>query len=260
MKHIRLLLPTLSLFVISSAQAIGGPPTITVTPSLAPNAFGSPNWAGYVGNAVTALYNGFSTFGSPSSPDYYAAVTGPINVKDNIVTGFNSWHGDANPGVDFGAPFAGEYGNRLHFGVVINGHGTQFAIADLAFDAVSSDPLNGLGFSFSAGSFNYSSSYMGVIHGPSGDTFVTSGPNTQLVDELVGRGSGNAYAVYDTDPGATEQDKIDQAAANIGYYSFTGTYTLDGGSGSATVNAVPEPMSLTALGLGALAFLRKRRR
>lgn len=259
MKNIRLLFLAISAVVIGSAHATPAI-SITVTPSLAPNAFGSPNWPGYVSNAVTALYNGFSAFGSASSPDYYSAVTGPINVKDNIVTGFNSWRGDANPGGDYGAAFAGEYGNRLHFGVVIEGHGVQFSISEMSFDSHSSDAGDGLGFGFAAGSYGYSNDYVGVIHGPSGDTFITSGPNTQLVDEIVGRGSGNAYAVYSTDPGATNQEKIDLAASAIGPYSYTGTYAIEGVTGSATVNAVPEPFSMAALGFGALAVLRKRRK
>ena len=184
--------------------------TIDVTPSLAPNAFGSPNWNGYVSNSVYALMNGLSTYGSAGSPDYYSTIIGPIQARDNIVTGFNSWRGDANPGVTYGAAYAGEYGTRVHFGLHIDGHGTQFSIADMSITMSSSDPGNGLGWTFAAGSYNYSSSYVGVIHDPSGDIFVTSGPNTQLVDELFARGSGNAYDVYMSDPGATPQDKIDQ--------------------------------------------------
>lgn len=235
--------------------------TITVTPSLAPNAFGSSYWPTYVSNAVGALYSGATTAGTPNTPGYYAPITGPINVRDNIVTGFVSWRGDADPATTYGAAYGSEYGNRVHFGVVIDGHGQQISIADLAFTASSSDAGDGLGFSFVTGSYNYSSDYMGVIHGSSGDTFVTSGPNTQLVDEIVGRGSGNAYAVYSTDPGATNQDKIDNLAAQLGAYDFTGTYTIDGVAGSATVQAVvPEPASLGALCIGALAMLRRRRK
>lgn len=257
---------TALVFAAAASAAPGSGITVSVTPSLAPNAYGSSYWGGYVSNAVNALYTGASTYGSPGDPAYYQAVTGPINVKDNIVTGFNSWLGDANPGTDFGANYANEYGNRLHFGVKIEGNGTQISISEMGFTAASDDPGDGLGFSYGPGSYTYSSDYMGVIHGPGGDTFITSGPATQLVDEIVGRGSGNAYAVYSTDPGATNQDKIDIAASQIAPYNFTGTYYLvdsNGtqiGSGNANVTAVPEPASMVILAAGGLGFLRRRKK
>ena len=40
---------------------------ITVTPWLAPNAFGSPSYAGAVANQIDALYQGLSSNGTPGT-------------------------------------------------------------------------------------------------------------------------------------------------------------------------------------------------
>ena len=76
------------------------------------------------------------------------------------------------------------------------------------------------------------------ILGTADDTFVTSGANTQLVDALYGPGSGNSYAAYC--PGCTvaeQQAAIDSSALWSGApFTFTGTYSIDGASGSGTFN------------------------
>ena len=59
-------LTTLSMSFFSPAQAQGI--TITVIPALAPNVYGSPNWNAWVSNATTAIANGYSSYGDPSSP------------------------------------------------------------------------------------------------------------------------------------------------------------------------------------------------
>src|SRR4051812_34787659 len=80
---------------------------IVVSPSLAPNFFGSSSFAGYQSNAVYAIGNGLSTYGDPSSPTYYEKIGGPISVASAIVTGFPSWRGNA----DVSGVYANEYGN-----------------------------------------------------------------------------------------------------------------------------------------------------
>ena len=245
--------------------------TITVYPSIAPNAFGSPSYAAYVNNATTALYNGASAGGTPGLPTYYQQISGSISISQMIVSGFPSWNGYADPGVVFGPAFAAELGNRPLMGLKIDKDGgPQFSIGQLAFNQTSSDIGNYLGFGFGAGAYNYSLDYVGVLFGLDGvwgggdDTFITSGLNSQLVDGLVGRGSGNAPAVYLTDPGLTNQDKIDNALAYFtDPFSVTGTYTLGADTGSGTFNVVPVPeptsMSLAALGGLSLLFVRRRR-
>ncbi len=97
--------------------------------------------------------------GASSVPRVAQAVTSPIYAAEGVVTGFNSWMGVANPG---GAD-ASELGNRLTFAVSITGT-DNFYITD------------------SAGSYNYSSDYEGVIYTDGKDTlggvtYVTSGAN-----------------------------------------------------------------------------------
>jgi hypothetical protein len=271
----------LGLVVGGASQARAGL-VISVTPSLAPNAYGSPSYANYVNNAVTALETGASSYGTPNTPSYYQAIANGSTIDANqvVVTGFSSWLGQADPGTAFGAAFANELGNRLLFGlsIVETSSTDKFALADLSFTATSSDPGNSLGFSFAQGSYNYSNDYVGVIYGAGGVsdvahyTFITSGPNTQLVNAVFGRGSGNAYDAYSSDPGATNQDKLDNVIASIPSETFSGTYTIDGISGSGNVdiasipgpNAVPEPSSLVSAGIGIATVLgvyrRKRRK
>jgi hypothetical protein len=247
--------------------------TISVTPSVAPNAFGSPSYAAYVTNAVGALHDGDLTRGDPTSPTYYQAQS---NVQPNqvIVTSFPSWLGLADPGANFGPNFANELGNRMLFGLKIDGDGQQFSIDQLSFTAQSNDPGDTLGFGFGPGSYTYSLDYEGVLAGAdhtlwtADDLFVTSGLASQMVDGLVGRGSGNSFAnnacgcVTVTD----QQAAIDAVANFAGYPTqFTGTYSLGDDTGSGTFNiggAVPEPSTwaLAVLGFGATGAMLRRRR
>ena len=218
--------------------------TITVIPALAPNANSSPSWNDWVSNAITALLNGYASCGDPSLPSYYQQVTDAISVTNNIVSVFPSWNSLADPGTVFGANFAGESGNRLHFGFDING-GTNFiSIAQLSFVAHSTDTNNTLDFSYAAGSYTYSPSCVGIIYGPGGaNIYITSGPATQPVNEIVGRGSGNAWwASADGMPDlASEQSNLNVRASQIcsAPFVFVGTYTLGGASGLGQVTFTP---------------------
>jgi len=255
------------LFVtaLSQAQSL---PSIVVTPTVAPNVFGSPSYAAWVTNSYQAQYQGLSTFGTVGTPTYYAAESVITDRASVVVTGYNSWRGNANP---TGA-FSAELGNRMLFGLHIFGNGNLFSISQLSFNATSTGDSGGLDFGFGEGSYNYSNDYVGIQYGADGvlgggdDVLITSGANTQMVNEIIGRGSGNSYASYTTDPGATNQDKLNGIAydpANA-WTSFTGTYSLDFGgnavTGAGTFQAVPEPTSMAALALGAAALLRKRRK
>jgi len=225
----------------SPAQAQGI--TITVIPALAPNVYGSPNWNAWVFNATTAIANGYASYGDPSSPSYYQQAPSVISVTNDIVTGFPSWNGLADPGDIFGVNFSQELGNRLQFGIDIKGGTNLISISQLSFSAHSTDLSNTLDFAFVQGSYNYSSSYVGIIYGPGGtNTCITSGPATQLVNEIVGRGSGNAWAVYDTSGDiASEQSNLLACASQFSDqpFSFTGTYTIGGVSGSNAVTLNP---------------------
>ncbi len=267
MHHIsKLLLKTAAFasltFAALPAQAI----TISVDTWLAPNAFGSPSYAQAAINVGEAMYQGVSTYGA-AGPTQFNAVSN-VTAAQTIVTGFPSWMGVAGP---TGA-YANELGNRMSFAVGINGDGTQFSISQLSITMASSDPGNGLGWSWAAGHYNYGSGYFGVLKGVDGilgtadDSFVTSGSNTQLVDALFGPGSGNSYDAYC--PGCTvdqQQAAIDAAALGSGApFTFTGTYSIDGasGSGSFSVAAVPEPSTwaMMILGFFGIGFMGYRRR
>ncbi len=142
----------------------------------------------------------------------------------------------------FGANFSQELGNRLQFGIDIKGGTNLISISQLSFSAHSTDPGNTLDFAFAQGSYNYSASYVGIIYGPGGtNTYITSGPATQLVNEIVGRGSGNAWDTYDTSGNiASQQSNILACALQVGDqpFNFTGTYTIDGVSGSIPLRSI----------------------
>ena len=243
--------------------------TISVLPSLAPNAYGSPSYADWVSNAIYAIENGLSAYGTPGTPSYYQQDSS-VSPSQMMVTGFPSWMGQADPGTVFGSAYANELGNRPSFGLEVNGNGQEISISELGFSATSNDPSDLLGFAYGTGSYDYSSSYVGVIFGTHGapNTYITSGASNQLVDEIVGRGSGNADAAY-CDPCtiAQEQAAIDALYPDFsGMSAFTGTYTMAEGSdvlasGSGTFT-VPEPGSIVlfaAMVFGVAFFVRRRR-
>jgi MYXO-CTERM domain-containing protein len=245
--------------------------TIQVTPSLAPNAYGSPSWAGYRVNALYALENGLSNIGS--GPTGYSAVTSPIDPRAGIVTGFNSWLGNADPVSTYGPDYANEYGNRMHFGLHIIGNGVRFSIDNLAFEGESFGDGNGLGWGWGPGNDPldvYSASRVGIDYGADGlkgtldDIIYDNGESaSNLVDEFVYVGAGNSYPVYTSDLGTTNQDKIDLMAASTPWTRFVGTYTLnvDGRqfAASGEFSTVPGPAAALPFLLGLLAARRRRK-
>src|SRR5262245_15416952 len=121
-----------ALLLSLAGHAVSGPITIEIFPSIAPNAFGSPSFSGYAANAQTGLQSGVTSVGNPALPTFYSTVS-QITASQIVVTNFPSWLGQANPGAAFGAAFASELGSRLHFGLHVNGNGTQFSLSQLSF-------------------------------------------------------------------------------------------------------------------------------
>jgi hypothetical protein len=261
-----------ALTVGASSAYASSAVSITVSTTLAPNTFGSPSYAPWVQNAINAQDAGLSTLGA-AGPTQFNTTGATMNVtaSQGIVTGFNSWMGVADPA----APYQSELGNRMSFSLVVNGNGQQLEIDKLSFNATSSDAGNVLGFGFGEGDYAYSSDYVGVDFGADGhlgggdDTFITSGPANQLVDAIIGRGSGNSIAALcvGCSP-ADQQAAIDaQAAYWTSPATFTGTYTYDNGAtGSGTFNiaaaGVPEPAAWTLMivGFGAAGATLRRRK
>ncbi len=250
--------------------------TLQVIPSSAPNVYGSPSWAGYAANALNSMENNLGNIGTRATDPTAYEIAGPfVQPSDFMVTTFNSWQGVAGP---LAAPFAGELGNRIHFGLVASSV-TPFDLAQVSFSISSSDPANSLGYVDDLSGCNFNGiTRVGVNWGPDGikgtadDIVYTAGNvgNDQtLVNELFYVGAGNALWPGGDDPnpgnpaGGAQAAIADSTAYVMGNapFSITGSYTILGNTESATVTVVPEPttVSLLAFALGGLALIRKRK-
>lgn len=247
---------------------------VEVVASSAPNFLSSPSWSDYATAAVFSLENGAGNIGDRNTdPTAYEQFSDGMLISSNemIVSNFASWRGQANPP----APFNLERGNRLHFGLHILGDGTmQFNMDQVEYE-ITSDDGNSLGFSGDLSGDNYSTVRVGIdwgadrMKGGGDDTTITSGPGTQLVDEFIYVGVGNAWDAS-TQPGPSDQDKLDQVRQSLfpDYpITVTGIYRLnDGGgntlaTGSTFVVVVPEPgaaVLLAGLVLSGFGFRRRR--
>lgn len=213
--------------------------TVNVYAHSAPNGFGSPNWNAYVANAMQALQGGLSVVGDrETDPAAYVSLVRYF-PGDIMVTSFNSWRGVSEPS----APFDGEYGNRMHFGLVALGDGVeQFTLADVQFAILSSDgELNYIGDL--VGTTLNGTTRVGVDYGPDrvlggGDDIVydSGEPDTTVLDALYYIGVGNAYWPGGTTP---DQQALDDNAEYIEQADIivSGGYSVNGyqNSGTATV-------------------------
>ena len=259
------------------AHATSAPPGIDihVTPWVAP-AFGSPSFMQAVAHEEEGLYLGMSSYGIPGTPAYFQAQSS-ASAAEIIQTDFPSWRGKADPGTVFGPAFVSEQGNGVRFGLFAVGHGMQFSVSQLSFSETSTDSGNALGLMVSGG-YSYSPQFIGIRFGSDGvlggsdDTLVTSGPSTQLVDALVGRGSGPSFATALCSPCtiAEQQAAIDAAAAfpstpldvsaqyaiatDTGTFAGSGTFHIT----APPVPAVPEPATFALLGVGLLGIAAHR--
>lgn len=273
-RSILVLAPVLHL--VFAGLAAGGI-TVNVYPSSAPNASsGSPSWTPYVVNALNSLENGLGNIGDRLTDPTAYEIAGPvIRPGDIAVTTFHSWRGVVNPA----APFAHEYGNRLHFGLHAFGDGTtQFSLSDLTFDMHSSDAWDSLAYSGDFVGFNYNGTTRYGINwgadrakGGGNDIVYLTGNGTTLVDEIVYVGVGNAWWPGGSDPNPGNPVGGAQAAMDDlnywiladGPFTVSCSYAIQGFTGSASVNvvAVPAPgaLLLGGLGIGLVRWLRGRK-
>lgn len=248
--------------------AQGQTPTVTVEASMAPNAFGSPSFDTWAANGIYAAENGLTSYGAPG-PAQFTVDTSPLPVAANIVTGYSSWEGQADPA----APYNNEYGTRASFVAIINGNGGLINMNNFGVTLTSSDPANALGVSWPnngilPGDWTYDALDIGLIFNnginiSGGFTVVDSGDPGQEVNEIISIGAGDAYASYlGDDPalGATDQQTLDFDASQIAGYTFTGTFSYGDVNGSATAVFIPDTFSTVALLAGSFAGLAAFRR
>lgn len=275
MKH-TLKLATLSLSAALLA-GLAGAQTISVFGAIAPNAFGSPSFDGFSSNVITALQTGANMAGDPTQPTYYQNVQGQtLFAGNNIATGFKSYKGSVAAA---SGAFANELGNRATFPVKVVS-ANSFVLNDFygQFFSTDKDGANGLSdpqrFYFTGSSFG--ANLRGLSYGAdgikgTGDDIMYNagnvGSDMTAINELLFRGDGVAFEVQDTAsfPGNTQQEKINNEIARIGGYSLSEEYGFrNGPSARGTINfsaqPVPEPASMAALGLGALALLKRRKK
>jgi len=272
--------------------AFGNSITITVDPTLAPNAAGSPSWNQWQANAITALENNASTAGTPGTPSYFQATTGPVDATQTLVTGFPSWLGQLNPA----SPYAAESGNRMTFAVAITTTdlAPSISLSEVGFDSstnstntILTDGFGGVANGWGPGSdaidtgigYDWSNGWVGLIYtydgqgNVTGATVVDSGSTTTLVNALFGRGSGNSVPAYcsSTCDAADQHAAIDAAVASMASITqFTGTYylstnsdesgTFASGSGTFDITGTaPEPGTCLLLLSGSLILLIRGR-
>jgi hypothetical protein len=260
-------------FIASAVVALAGIAVsqaqinIDVYASPAPNFFGSGSWGSYLNNALVGIENGGATTGASGPSQYFNTNGQTWGVENNLVTNFDSWMGTASAA----SPFDNQLGTRWHFGVRVVSAGTRFALQNLTYSMTSLEQPtlntsgNFVGANFSTTRFGID--YVDGIKGNGNDITYTSGNGTTFVDEIIYVGIGNAFAVLSSDPGATNQDKLDLVANSLAGYTLTTTYGIDFGAGnvatgSAFTNfeAVPEPATMTLLGLAAAVVARKKRK
>lgn len=264
---------------VAALPAMGMAISIEIAPSSAPNVFGGPSWPAYQANALNSLENGLGNIGNRNTdPTAYEILLGTYAPGDVMVTSGNSWRGQANPP----APFAGEHGNRLHFGLHVFGDGqTQFRLNDLTFAITSSDGIldfagNFIGFDFNCTSrigYNWGADR---AKGGGDDTqSCGAGSGLDVIDELVYVGVGNAYwpDAGGIPGGSSLQNEINNTVDHInsvrpditGAYSITAFLPNTGPTGPVftsgkTLSLIPEPASGGLLGLGLAGVIAWRRR
>lgn len=291
--------------LLSAAPAFAGI-IITVTPAISPDyvdnagdvdSMGNPTNPSltlWQDNALLALQDGLSSycgFGKQPQDCYIAqsTTTGGMQAVASTAdaqTGYTlpSWMGQVI--TDPASNYINETGNSVRYGVVINGNGTTFTLAQLGFGYTDpyTDPNTGLPYisgGVAAGNYeltgtSYDLTGFVAIDATTGNP--TTDPNATL-SELFFAGSGFSTDPQPcTDPSGTcsaaeEQAALNGVSAYVGIPSdtVTGTYFLVDPTTGTTVIATdssdfniitPEPSTwfLTISAIPAIGAIRRRHR
>lgn len=259
-----------------------------VYPAFAPKGPESPNWNNYVLNAIAGIQSNTNIGDREVSAAAYEKVVGNVPPHEIVYTPYNSWRGMADPNPDFKAPFLGEYGNRIHFGLhIVGAEGWEFTLDEMSWELDSDDDTNYFDQSGNFAGQTYSATRVGINYGADGkrgggdDKILRSGEaGTMKVNELVYVGVGDGFFSLEPEA-ATDQEDIDITLADIAagctdpegcLINVTATYFLPdahnpgqmvSSSGAFVLELayVPEPSSILLAGIGmALAFAGMRRR
>ena len=269
--------------IATAGQAQANLLTFEVIPAYAPNGPTSPNWTNYIVNGLAGIQQNMDVGNRLVTPAAYERVAGPIAPEEIIYTTFNSWRGQAAP-TPLAPAFAGEFGNRVHFGLhIVADTAMPFMLSDLTWSLDSDDITDYFDQSGNFAAATYTATRVGIDYGVDGikgggdDIILNAGQaGTTPVNELIYIGVGDGF--FASEPSALNpQDEIDTTLSDIylgcGHptgcsFDIVGTYSLPDGaggrissSGTVTVNIVPEPSTalLTiAGGLLSLAGLRRR--
>jgi PEP-CTERM motif len=249
------------LTVVASA----GPLTVSVFTSIAPDPFLSqPTFLIWSANALTALRQGTTTQGTPGTPAFFSEVSS-VTATDLIGTSFPSWLGQANPA----APFNTQTGNILMFPMTVFGTGQLFSMNEITF----TDSFFGTPSTRLLSTVGYGARMVGINYGPDriagtaddivfNGTGLTPGTSSNLVNALFFSGFGDQFFV--SNPANLPASIAQIAAASTPVASGTTAVQTPTGTfvGSASVQVVPEPatLSLGAIGVLLLGFVAKRKR
>ena len=257
----------ITLSAVAAILALAGTASaaiqVNIYSAAAPNVYGGSTYAPWWSNAQLAVRGGLTNQGSGNAEYVQLSSTGGVSAGQPgyqaVVSGFDSWHGVAGG--------TGEYGTRVHFIYDIKATaGESLALANISGIDVLENGWGDTDYSwFNSASFNSSTTFDPLKRvGYKADGLqVTSGNDMTGITEIVGT-FGAGYAAYFPNTyygGATAQEELSRTIADMeaNLQSWKGVFTYSDISVDTTVNFVPEPATMTLLGLGGLALIRRRR-